>query len=65
MNYAIGYSLFIVSSALAALALARALWSMNRARLVRRRAARIAALLQYRHVWKESRHRVVNNTQTL
>lgn len=64
MTYPIVYSLAIICFAVAALALARALWSLNRARLIRKRKARIAALLEHRHVWREARHRVVDNTTT-
>lgn len=44
------------------LALALALQPVYRRWVKRRSDARIAAMLEYRHVWKEARFRVVDNT---
>lgn len=57
------YALLTISFAVILRLLAGVLWSLNRERLRRKRNARIAAMLEYRHVWKEARHRVINNTR--
>lgn len=59
---ALAFVFMSLSITILLLALALALQPAYRLWVKRRSNARIAAMLEYRHVWKEAKFRVVDNT---